>query len=257
MSDRIRWTRHHILLALLVGGLVGAACDDDLAALADAGVTLLAGDVPFDDSTAALGVADVQAALEMLAARLQQEVAAGAERDSRLSAVESEAATASGAMTAMQEQVDGLDTRLEAVELAIPDAALMARVAALEAALLEVQTEQATQAGAVAELQDPSCPEGFYETPSACVEAEPRSVAPWYIARQLCRADGMRLCTLQEYGQACSVGLKGLDQPEWTSDWIGVETVLTSQFGDVDFCANAVGSSNHLEELAHRCCTER
>jgi hypothetical protein len=75
---------------------------------------------------------------------------------------------------------------------------------------------------------------------------------PWYFASNTCRTEGLRLCTYDELRVACFESI-AQDSPEWTADWIDIDTAMTADF-DLGACLTSQGSAGVSTGTPYRCC---
>lgn len=73
----------------------------------------------------------------------------------------------------------------------------------------------------------PSCPENMSDMGGYCIDKQPiPAPANWYAAADSCQASGKRLCSNEEWLQACDAsplnGVSAMPEggPEWLSNWV-------------------------------------
>jgi hypothetical protein len=239
---------HQVTIASVEGqGVALAALTDTVASVSSAtdGNTarldaLTAFEVGFDDSALALGAADVQSAIEALAAWNQAQV----------DAVSAEIISLQGRVAALESGVTSVTADL---------AGLDALVAALEESLTAVETDIDAVESELA------CPTGSVAVNGGCIEENERLAAAtgcsqFLVAAQECATDGMRLCSTGEWLGACYAAPAGLNDMSGNYEIIADLTsagsfVIAGAAGCSNFGEAECGSDGNLGlELAYRCC---
>jgi hypothetical protein len=267
--------RGRVVVATLLGLLVGAACSNGVPTVAaDAVAALMAADIGYDNAAAGLAATDVQAALDALAEQLgtlPNVAAVGGLVDvataplaARLDALEA-GVSAESVSLADVEGATNVGAALVLILERLADveqigASQQARILALESQVeaLSLVDESLTsqQAATQAQLEGlGDCPEGFGDIGSACMEPNDRPPHNFHGSVGSCLADGMHLCSAVEHLAACAGAvLVVIPEAKWTASVLGEATVLGAEGSSCTFANYFVPLTNLTTGRSFRCC---
>jgi hypothetical protein len=248
-----------VSLAFNAGVLFTLACTnggDAVSAVAETiAAAIRAVDVAFDDTTAQLGSATAQGAIDVIDTRLDA-------LDGSASALGERLATTEATMEDLTKQLDALKElpKLQAAinALSVQNAALQELTGKQKAALTAHDAQLVSLAAADAAMT--TCPAGTYRVGTTCIEASPRPATIFDSAAMVCGKLGGRLCFPDEFSASCelSQGVHTNGANEYTA--IVAETgprLVSTSFGVCYTANDPVQTPQDPGGYPFRCCYDR